>query len=268
MHEIPLYAGGHVLGWRNLDQLDELVAEAERYVKRGFKALKMRGGRGLPSRGDIESAKALRKAFGNDIALLVDVNSEYGDFTASERMARELEPLDLYWLEDPFRFTIHYHNEETARLAKSANVPIATGGNVYGRFSIKRIIENGGVDYVMANVSKAGGISEVRKIIGLVETWNLKYSPHCDGGLNAMANFHLFASAPAQITTNVFHEFDPVYPYDQLLTHPPEIRDGKAILPDRPGLGTDLLDGLEERFPFGGGTWFIHKEERLRKAVA
>jgi L-alanine-DL-glutamate epimerase-like enolase superfamily enzyme len=83
-----------------------------------------------------------------------------------------------------------------------------------------------------------------------------------------MANFHLFASAPAQITTNVFHEFDPVYPYDQLLTHPPEIRDGKAILPDRPGLGTDLLDGLEERFPFGGGTWFIHKEERLRKAVA
>ena len=95
--------------------------------------------------------------------------------------------------------------------------------------------------------------------INLVETWNLKYSPHCDGGLNAMGNFHLFASAPPHVTANVFHEFDPVYPYDQLLTHPPEIRDGKAIVSDRPGLGTDLLDGLQEKYPFKSDTWFIHK---------
>ncbi|HWA49709.1 MAG TPA: mandelate racemase/muconate lactonizing enzyme family protein [Dongiaceae bacterium] len=257
--EIPLYTGGHVLGYRPLDNLKDLVTEAERYVKKGYKALKMRGGRGLPHRGDLESAWALRKAFGSEIELLIDVNSEYGDFSSSERMAREVEPLNLYWLEDPFRFTIHYHNEETARLAKEAKVPIATGGNVYGRFSIKRIIEHGGVDYVMCNVSKAGGLSEVRKIINLVETWNLKYSPHCDGGLNAMGNFHLFASAPPQVTANVYHEFDPVYPYDQLLTHPPEIRDGKAIVSDRPGLGTDLLDGLQEKYPFKSDTWFIHK---------
>jgi len=265
MMEIPLYTGGHVLGWQPLDKLDKLVEEAHRYVDIGYKALKMRGGRGLPSRGDVESARALRKAFPK-IDLLVDVNSEYGSYRASERMARELEEIDLYWLEDPFRFTIHYHNEETARLSRESKIPIATGGNVYGRFSIKRIIEHGGVDYVMANVSKAGGISEVRKIISLVETWNLKYSPHCDGGLNAMANFHLFASAPPHVTAGVYHEFDPVYPYDQLLTHPPEIRDGKAVLSDRPGLGTDLLDGIEKKFPFGNTTWFIHQDEKLRRA--
>lgn len=260
MTEIPLYTGGHVLGWRPLDNLADLVEEAERYVSRGFKALKMRGGRGLPNRGDIESARALREAFGDSIELLIDVNSEYGDYSSCERMARALEEMNLYWLEDPFRFTIHYHNEETARLSREAKVPISTGGNVYGRFSIKRIIEHGGVDYVMANVSKAGGVSEVRKIINLIETWGLKYSPHCDGGLNAMANFHLFASAPPHVTANVYHEFDPVYPYDQLLTDPPVIRDGKAVLSDKPGFGTDLLEDLEKRFPLAEDTWFIHKE--------
>lgn len=258
LKEIPLYTGGHVLGYRELDNLDDLVREAERYVKQGYRALKMRGGRGLPDRGDLESAKALRKAFGDRIEILVDVNSEYGDYASAERMAREFEPLNLYWLEDPFRFTIHYHNEETARLAREAKVPIATGGNVYGRASIKRIIEHGGVDYVMANVSKAGGISETRKIIGLIETWNLKYSPHCDGGLNALANFHLFASAPPQVTAGVYHEFDPIYPYDQVLTHPPLIKNGNAIVPERPGLGSELLEGLEKKFPFQNATWFIH----------
>jgi D-galactarolactone cycloisomerase len=256
--EIPLYAGGHVLGYRALDNLGDLVKEAERYVKNGYKALKMRGGRGYPDNGDIESAKALRRAFGNDIELLIDVNSEYGDLTNSKRMAREFEPLKLFWLEDPLRFTIHNHNEDVARLSREMNVPLATGGNVFGRNSIKRIIEHGGISYVMANVSKAGGITETRKLITLIDTWNLKYSPHCDGGINALGNFHLFASAPPHITANVFHEFDPGYPYDQILTHPPVIKNGKAMLPERPGLGSDLVEGLEEKFPLKGNTWFIH----------
>ena len=257
MKEIPLYAGGHVLGYRALDNLDDLVREAERYVKRGFKALKMRGGRGHPDQGDIASAKALRKAFGDDIELLVDVNSEYGDFATAERMADEFAPLKPYWLEDMLSFTLQHNNEETARLARQVKIPIATGGNVYGRSSIKRLVEHGGVDYIMANVSKSGGITEVLKIITLIDTWKLKYSPHCDGGINALANFHLFASAPPHITKNVYHEFDPGYPYDQILAHPPVIKDGKAVLPERPGLGSDLLDGLEEKFPFQSDTWFI-----------
>ena len=81
MREIPLT--GHVLGWQPLDKLGKLVEEAHRYVDKGYKALKMRGGRGLPSRGDIESARALRKEFGDKIDLLVDVNSEYGSYTAA-----------------------------------------------------------------------------------------------------------------------------------------------------------------------------------------
>jgi hypothetical protein len=99
----------------------------------------------------------------------------------------------------------------------------------------------------------------VRKIITLVDTWKLKYSPHCDGGLNALANFHLYASASPHVMANAYHEFDPGYPYEKLLTHPPIIKDGKAIVSDRPGLGSDLLDGLDKKFPYKSDTWFVRK---------
>lgn len=257
--EVPLYVGGHCLGWREVDNMADLIEEAQRYVDAGYRAIKLRGGRGLPHKGDIESVKALRQAFGDRIDILVDVNSGYGDLTLSLKMARELAPYQIYWLESPFRFSVHYHNEEMARLAKEAGVPIATGGGIFGRFSVKRIIEQGGIDYVMANVSKAGGVTEVGRIIGLIETWNLKYSPHCDGGLNAMANLHLFASAPPHITQDVFHEWDPLWPMGEVLTHPPQVRNGKAILPERPGFGTDLVEGIEKRFPLKSDTWFVHQ---------
>lgn len=261
--EIPLYVGGHVLGWRDIDKLDDLIEEAKSYVEQGFRALKVRGGRGLPDRGDIETVRALREAFGDNIEILIDVNSEYGDYCTALRMAQELEEFNIYWLEDPFRFTFSYHGEQIARLSQETNVPISTGGNVFGRFPIKQICELGGVDYVMANVSKAGGITEVRKIITLLETWNIKYSPHCDGGLNMMANLHLFASAPSYITANVYHEWDPIWPTEALMSNPPVIRDGKAILPDRPGLGTDLREGVGDEYPLRSDTWFRYSKLQM-----
>jgi L-alanine-DL-glutamate epimerase-like enolase superfamily enzyme len=261
--EIPLYVGGHVLGWRDINELDDLIEEAKSYVEQGFRALKVRGGRGLPDRGDIETVRALREAFGDRIEILIDINSEYGDYCTALRMAHELEEYNIYWLEDPFRFTFSYHGEQIARLSQETNVPISTGGNVFGRFPIKRICELGGVDYVMANVSKAGGITEVRKIITLLETWNIKYSPHCDGGLNMMANLHLFASAPSYITANVYHEWDPIWPTEALMSHPPVVRDGKAILPDRPGLGTDLREGVGDEYPLRSDTWFRYSKLQM-----
>ena len=73
---------------------------------------------------------------------------------------------------------------------------------------------------------------------------------------------------PPHVTTNVYHEFDPMYPYDQLLTHPPVIKDGKAILPERPGLGSDLLEGVEKKFPFQSDTWFVRNRDDVAQRRA
>lgn len=258
---IPTYVGGHVLGWRSVDNLDDLVAEAQIYVDRGFKALKIRGGRGLPDRGDIESVKALREAFGPKIDILVDANNEYKDFNTAAKMAAALEPYGIFWLEDCFTFSSAVHPDEIARLSGSTNVRIATGGNTFSRFGLEALLKAGGVDVVMANTAKAGGVSEVRKMQALVSASNGKYSAHCDGGLNAFSNLHAFASAPPHITESMHLEWDPIWPFADLVTRPLEVDDGYVLLPKEPGLGTELVEGVEARFASSEDTWFKMEEK-------
>lgn len=254
--KIKLYVGGHALGWRELDRLDDLVAEAAIYVNQGYRALKVRGGRALPHRGDVESVRAVREAFGDEIDILVDANNEYGDAHTALLMARELEKYNVYWIEDTFNFSVAHFPEDLARVSQQINIRMASGGNVYSRYAFKRLLSAGGTDVIMANTSKTGGISEVKKIQALASTYNVRYSPHCDGGLNALSNLHCFASAPLHITETMYHEWDPIWPFEEYMTHPPQVVDGCAIISDRPGLGSELLPDVAERFPLQSATWF------------
>ncbi len=254
--KIEAYVGGHVLGWQPLDKLDLLVEEAQRYVDLGFRALKIRGGRGLPHRGDIESVKALRAAFGDDLTILVDANTEYGDYKTALRMCHELDKLNVGWIEDCFAFSVAFTSSDMARLAKESPIPVASGGNVYSRFGVKSLIASGGVDVMTANTAKTGGISEVRHIQSLCSAWNMGYTAHCDGGLNTLSNLHVFAAAPPHITQKLYFEWDPIWPLGDLLTSPPDVKDGWVGVPDGPGLGSEIREDADERFPFKGGTWY------------
>lgn len=256
LDRVKVYAGSHALGWRDPDDLDDLVDEARRYVDMGVQALKIRGGRALPDPGDLETVKALREAFGDRIDILVDANNEYKDHDTSIRMARALAEFDIYWLEDCFAFSAAFHPKEMARLAQESPVNIASGGNVFSRFGLQQLLDAGGVDVVMANTAKAGGVSEVKKIQALCSAANRKFSSHCDGGLNTLSNLHAFASGPPHIVDGMYFEWDPVWPLEQLLATPPVLRDGYMELPEAPGLGSALRDGVAEEHPLRPDTWY------------
>ena len=100
--EIVPYVGTYTMGWRELDDMDSLVEEAKKFVKMGYKALKLRGGRGLPDhKEDILSVKSVREEFGENIDILMDANGGYGTEGAAVKTCRELEKYNLFWLEDP-----------------------------------------------------------------------------------------------------------------------------------------------------------------------
>jgi L-alanine-DL-glutamate epimerase-like enolase superfamily enzyme len=253
---VPAYVGGHVLGWQPLDQLDKLVEEAQGYVDAGFRAIKIRGGRGLPHRGDVDSVRALRDAFGDELTILVDANTEYRDYKTALRMCHALGELGVGWIEDCFAFSVAFTSAEMARLAQESPIPVASGGNVFSRFGVKALIAAGGVDVITANTAKTGGISEVRHIQSLCSAFNITYTAHCDGGLNTLSNLHAFAAAPPHLTQKVFFEWDPIWPLEELLTHPPVVEDGWITVPDRPGLGSELVAGVQERRALRADSWF------------
>lgn len=253
---VQAYIGGHVLGWQKVEEVDKLVDEAARYVKQGFRAIKIRGGRGLPHQGDIASVRALREAFGDDLMIMVDANTEYRDFKTALRMSHELEKYNVFWIEDCFAFSTAFSPGEMAHLAERSPIRVASGGNVFSRFMVKELIAAGGVDVITANTAKSGGISEIRHIQSLASAFNIKYTAHCDGGLNTLSNLHAYAAAPPHITQGMYFEWDPIWPLGDLLTTPPEVVDGWITVPDGPGLGSELQPDVAERFAPRIDSWF------------
>ncbi len=129
---VPAYASSGL--WLD-DSLDELLAEARRFVAAGHRAMKMRLGR--PGPEDVERARRVREAIGADVALLADVNQGWDEPTAV-RMGRLLEPVALHWLEEPLPYQ---DLEGCARVAAALVTPIATGETDYGPLAMKRHAE-------------------------------------------------------------------------------------------------------------------------------
>jgi len=240
----------------------ELVEPAERAARvralrdAGVRAVKLRFHR--PDwREDIAVVEAVRAAVGAGVELMVDANHGWrmaGDRTprwdvaTAIQCARALEPLGVYWLEEP----LPTHDVEGyARLRAGTSLRVAAGEMVRSLPEARDLILRGGVDVVQPDVVLAGGLGGCRRIAGLADLCGRMFSPHTwSNGLGLIANLHLALA----VSTCPFLEV----PYDPpgwspdrrdwLLGGPAvEIaEDGTVGPPPGPGLGvTPDLDALE-----------------------
>lgn len=242
---LPAYVGCHTLG---IQPEESLIAEAQKYVDQGFRALKVRGGAGVEA--DVAAVRAVREAFGPELDILIDANSAYS-WPESVELAKKLEPLETFWFEDPFDYTVLYHHRELGRLRDIARTPIASGANIYSRFDYANLIENGGVDYITPDAVKGGGISECVKVSHLASAWGQLVGLHTVVGLGQYANLHLAAAIPPHVLSYV--EWDPSSPNplrDEIFTNPIQVQDGNLLLPEAPGIGTDLNFDAMDDYPF------------------
>src|SRR5690606_12509570 len=120
--------------------LKDLLEEAQGYADQGFKALKVRGGAGVVK--DIEVVRATKEKVGPDVDILIDMNASYS-WNEAVQVARGLGQVGAFWMEDPFDFTVANHHAEIGRLTKAGYVPIASGGNIYSRYDVRNLIDNG-----------------------------------------------------------------------------------------------------------------------------
>jgi L-alanine-DL-glutamate epimerase-like enolase superfamily enzyme len=259
--KVIAYVGCMVLGHK---PIDELVAEAKSYVDRGFKAIKLRGGAGVER--DIEVVRATREHLGPDIDVAIDMNASYS-WPEALRVAKGLGEVGAFWMEDPFDFTIANHHEEVGRLTRTGLVPIASGGNVYSRFDVRNLIERGGVDYLTPDAVKCGGISEAVKVAHLASAHNMLVAPHTLAGLGQVANVHFAAAIPAHVRGHVEWDPTPRNPLvDKMLTNPLKVVDGHLVVPQGPGLGTDLNWDVIKELPFTAGEEIKgHGKRRTRR---
>jgi L-alanine-DL-glutamate epimerase-like enolase superfamily enzyme len=218
---------------------DDPAAMAERaaeYVDRGFTAVKTHLGRGVDA--DEKRVAALREAVG-DAELMVDMNCGY-DRADALRAGRMLEEYDIYWYEEPLS---PYDVEGLAELRRKLDVPIATGENEYTKWGFQDLLSAGGVDYLMPDAMRCGGITEARKVSALAEAFGAVFTPHCfTTGVGLAATIHSLAASPAgewlEFDTTDFALFEELFVSD--LT----VEDGRVALPDDPGLGVELDESV------------------------
>ena len=225
---VPIYAGGIDLEL----SVEELLAQADRFLEEGFRAIKMKVGRARLGE-DVERVSRMREHLGDDFPLMADANMKW---SADEgiRAARALRELDLVWLEEP---TIPDDVVGHARIVRDGGVPIATGENLHTLYEFQHMIGAGAVTYPEPDVANIGGMTTFRKVCALAEAHNLPVTSH---GVHDLT-VHLLAAAPNR-TYMEAHGFG----LDRFMAEPLRIEDGHAVAPERPGHGVELdFDALE-----------------------
>jgi L-alanine-DL-glutamate epimerase-like enolase superfamily enzyme len=216
---VPCYAGGIDLDL----PLPQLLAQTDRNLERGFRAIKMKVGRKRLS-VDVERVAAMRKHLGADFPLMVDANMKW---TVDEaiRAARAFAPFDLTWLEEPISpDDVAGH----ARVVREGGLPIAAGENLRTLWDFKHLIASGGVTFPEPDVTNCGGITHFMKIAHLAEAFNLPVTSHGAHDITV----HLLAAAPNRSYLEA-HGFG----LDRYIAEPLKIEEGFAIAPSTPGHG-------------------------------
>ena len=234
---VPAYAsGGYYLHGKTPEHL---AAEMARYVQAGFAAVKMKIGKADLKEEEARIA-AVRERIGDDVVLMLDANNAWQDLPTALRFVRMYEQYDPYFIEEPFGPD---DIENHARLAAATRVPIATGEIEAGRWRFKELMDRVGAIILQTDACVCGGISEFRRIAATAASYGITVLPHWFHDLHA----HLVAATPNARYVEYFPD-DQVLNFRRVVDTQLETRDGRIILPQRPGLGFNFVAAALDRY--------------------
>jgi gluconate/galactonate dehydratase len=201
-------------------------------------------------------AEGVRAAVGDTVDIAFDCHWRY-NVSDAQRLAYELEPLGLLWLEDP----VPPENiEAMRRVTQSTKTPISSGENYYMRYGFREALEKGALDVIAPDLQKTGGLLEGRKIADMADAQYVAVAPHCIASpVGTIAAAHVAAAVPNFLCLE-WHGMSVPFWNDMVVGFDgPVIENGFIRVPEGPGLGVDLNEELARRYtkrgePFFGST--------------
>jgi D-galactarolactone cycloisomerase len=254
----PLYKlwGGakeKVPAYASLIQLstpDERAKVAGQLAAEGWQAIKVRLHHPT-MKEDIRTVEALRNAVGDRMTIMADANQAQSsgdwqpgilwDLHRAVETARELQRLDCCWLEEPLS---RYAFDQLAELNRLVTIPLAGGENNRGLHEFRWMCEQGVYDILQPESLVAEGLTGLRKIGVLAQSYGKRVVPHHGGGdLGTIAHLHLVASWPHAPFLELLHD-PPIADYRhrfRIMRDPPLVdKQGFIAVPQGPGLGVEI----------------------------
>lgn len=200
----------------------------------------------------------IRERLGDEIELIHDVHERIAPIEAI-RLARELEPYHLFFLEDPVPL------EELSwlrKLREKTVTPIAQGELFNNVYEWRRIISEQMIDYIRVHITQIGGITPARKLQIFAEQYGVRTAWHGPGDMSPLAhaaNIHIDLAA-RNFGVQEWSGIEPPNfviqelkgPHGALLEVFPgclEFKQGYVYANDKPGLGVDIDEREAAKYP-------------------
>ena len=247
---------------------EEYAAEAAAVCEGGYEAYKYRPALGPEE--DVRTVQLMREAIGPQVGICMDAHAwwrmgdkSYGSETI-EDIARAVSGLGVTWLEEPLPVE---DRAAYARLRDKGIVPVAAGEHEHDVEGFRALVEGGCVDFAQADVSHHGGFSGLMDILGICESHGVAFAFHNWGtALETVVDALVGSCFPRE--TAAWLEYPQyahrdsrvMYPYalsDELVPDAPRPVNGELALPDGPGLGVTVDEGVLEKYPYRPGPWSI-----------
>lgn len=246
---VQAYAtGGFFRDVDDFDQQREIITdEVCGHVEAGFDAVKMKVGLAgqFPwgIKEDIELVRSVRAAIGNDVQLMVDANWAY-NVPEAEYVGRQLADFDVHFFEEPIQ---PQHIDSYSQLTQKLEVPLA-GGECWAFLEeFQDILNQNAVGYLQPDVTSAGGITSMRRIISTADAMGIQVYPHVFGTAVAIAaSLQLLAIVPGEPLLEFDRTENPIR--DELPVNSFETDGPLVHIPDQPGLGIEIDEDALDQF--------------------
>lgn len=241
-----------VYSWIGGDRPSDVGAAALQKKNEGFSAVKMNATEELQmidtyDKIDAVLARvaAIRESCGKYFGIAIDFHGRVHRPMA-KILAKKLEEFDPMFLEEP---VLCEHMDAFREIAAACNIPIATGERLYTKYDFKRLLEAGGVDIIQPDLSHAGGITEVKKIAAMAESYDVALAPHCPLGPIALAaclNVDAISYNAVIQEQSIGIHYNVGKSVLDYVENKDDFRftDGFVALPGKPGLGVEVNRAL------------------------
>jgi L-alanine-DL-glutamate epimerase-like enolase superfamily enzyme len=258
LKRVRLYASsGCRYDWRR--RPEQLIEETLGYLEDGYSACKVRIGTqwtwdGVTVERFLGLMRELTQAVQGRMELMVDGNQRLSEEQALP-IAQELERLGFTWFEEPIP---QRDIDGYARLNAAVDIPITGGEQFTTLEQFRPYLERKAYAIVQPDAGWCG-ITEAMKIARMAQRYGVDLCPHnWHNGLMTMANAHLVAALPNPHVLELCMIQGPLQ--WAIIAEKPVIQDGWLELSEKPGLGVELAQGLEEHFPYIEGHYAVQVE--------
>jgi galactonate dehydratase len=231
---------------------EKFAEQARSSIESGFTAIKILA---VPRSQMLEGAAAIgeavtlmgavREAVGDNVDVMVDLHGRTTPAMAIQ-YGRALADYRPWFLEEPCQ---PENVDAMVEVARALPIPIATGERLVTRFEFRELLEKRACSVIQPDVCHCGGISEIKKIAAMAETYYIPVAPHNPlGPVATMVNIQFGFSTPNFLIQEVMRHDVPWR--EDVVDIELRLDGGFVSLPRRPGIGIEVNEKEAAKHPY------------------